>query len=124
MAGPEPQTRLGPFTRSAQTPTAAAAAAQPAECASLWRGAGRARARASRPAGRRRACVNACAPPPAPSWCSGSFSSSRTAETRAGRTSTGVGRSKEAGQVREFRNYQKQGLLILEMRKLKPRRWK
>lgn len=31
----EPQTRLGPLTRSASAPTAAAAAAQPAECASL-----------------------------------------------------------------------------------------
>lgn len=38
--------------------TAAAAAAQPAECASLWRGAGRARARACRPASPGvRACV-------------------------------------------------------------------
>lgn len=47
-------------TRSAPAPTAAAAAAQPAECASLWRGAGRARARACCPAGRRlRACVRA-----------------------------------------------------------------
>lgn len=47
--------------------TAAAAAAQPAECASLWRGAGRARARACRPASPGvRAC--ACAPQTAPSW--------------------------------------------------------
>lgn len=40
--------------------SAAAAAAQPAECASLWRGAGRARARACRPASPSvRACVRA-----------------------------------------------------------------
>lgn len=57
MTRPAPQMRLGPFTRSASAPTAAAAAAQPAECASLWRGARRTRERACRFAGCRRACV-------------------------------------------------------------------
>lgn len=64
--------RLEPLKRSASAPTAAVAAAQPAECASLRRGAGRAWARACRPAARRRACVRACAcaPQPALSWFS------------------------------------------------------
>lgn len=61
MAGRAPQTRLEPSTRSARAPTAAATTAtQPAECASLWRGAGRVRARACRSAGLGCACVRAC----------------------------------------------------------------
>lgn len=76
--GRAPQTRRG-AQRSARTPTAAAAAAEP-ECASLWRGAGRGETGARLPSAGR-ADVRACAraPPPAPSWFPSSPGSSRAA---------------------------------------------